>query len=305
MAASIRQILKGETRSVSRLLTHIENRDASIRPLLKALFPYTGKARLIAVTGPAGAGKSTLVSQLITAFRGKRKSVGVLAVDPSSPFTGGAILGDRLRMQTHFLDREVFIRSLATRGTWGGISPALFDAIHLLDASGKDVILIETVGVGQDEVAIARLTDLVLLVLAPGIGDDVQLMKAGLLEIGDIVVVNKGDLRESQSFYRQLKEALSPRPILKVTAEKGKGIHDLISLLEKQLPSPIFEREKQIGFIREELRTLLREAYGRAISEVFFEESAIEAILNRRRDPYAVIDAWLRRQKLMPSFSTP
>jgi LAO/AO transport system kinase len=293
--AWVRKILKGDVRSASRLLTLVENQDPSALPLLRRLFRHTGKATLIGVTGPAGAGKSTLINQLITALRQEKRSVGVLAVDPTSPLSGGAILGDRLRMHPHFLDREVFIRSLATRGAWGGISPALFNAIHILDAMGKERILIETVGVGQDEVEIAHLADVVILVLSPGMGDEVQLMKAGLLEIGDVVVVNKGDLKESQQLFDQFQEMIPDRPILKVAAEKGEGLPMLLSEIGKQLTRMEPRQARRKSFITEELRTFLRERIGETILKTSFDEKEIEAILLRKRDPYGLIRSWMKR----------
>lgn len=293
----IRKILEGDVRSASRLLTLVENQDPSALPLLKTLFRHTGKATLIGVTGPAGAGKSTLINQLIAALRQEKRSVGVLAIDPTSPLSGGAILGDRLRMHPHFLDPDVFIRSLATRGAWGGISPALFNAIHILDAMGKEMILIETVGVGQDEVEIAHLADMVVLVLSPGMGDEVQLMKAGLLEIGDVMVVNKGDLKESQQLFYQLKETIPDRPILKVAAEKGEGLSALLSEIGKQLSRAEPRRARRKGFITEELRTLLRETIGRSVLKASFDEKEVEAVLLRKRDPYGLIRSWMRKGK--------
>lgn len=293
----IRKILEGDVRSASRLLTLVENQDPSALPLLKTLFRHTGQATLIGVTGPAGAGKSTLINQLITAFRQEKRSVGVLAIDPTSPLSGGAILGDRLRMHPHFLDREVFIRSLATRGAWGGISPALFNAIHILDAMGKERILIETVGVGQDEVEIAHLADVVVLVLSPGMGDEVQLMKAGLLEIGDVVVVNKGDLKESQPLFYQLKEMIPDRPILKIAAEKGDGLPALLSEVGKQVSKTEPRQARRKSFIVEELRTLLRETIGQTVLKTSFDERAVDAILLRKRDPYGLIRSWMKRER--------
>ena len=292
----VRRILKGDVRSASRLLTLIENHDRAARPLLKALFPHTGQANLIGITGPAGAGKSTLINRMITSFRREKRSIGVLAVDPTSPRSGGAILGDRLRMHPHFLDREVFIRSLATRGAWGGISSALFDAIHLLDAMGKEIILIETVGVGQDEVEIARLADVVVLVLAPGMGDEVQMMKAGLLEIGDVVVVNKGDRKESRELLRQLREIIDDRPLIKISAEKGEGLPLLLSEVEKIGADAAFRRARRRGFIEEELRTHLRERLGERVLETSFDARKIEEILLRKRDPYGLIQSWMKRE---------
>lgn len=296
--AWVRKILEGDVRSASRLLTLVENQDPTAIPLLKTLFRHTGNATLIGITGPAGAGKSTLINQLITALRKEKRSVGVLAIDPTSPLSGGAILGDRLRMHPHFLDREVFIRSLATRGAWGGISPALFNAIHILDAMGKETILIETVGVGQDEVEIADLADVVVLVLSPGMGDEVQLMKAGLLEIGDVVVVNKGDLKESRRLFYQLQEMIPDRPIVKVAAEKGEGLPLLLSKIGRALTDAGPKRERRKRFIIEELRTLLRETIGKSVLKVSFDEKEVEAILLRKRDPYGLIRSWMKKGKI-------
>ncbi len=302
-AAWVRQILKGDVRSASRLLTLVESHDPSARPLLKALFPHTGKATLIGITGPAGAGKSTLINQMITLFRRVNRSVGVLAVDPTSPLSGGAILGDRLRMHPHFLDREVFIRSLATRGAWGGISSALFDAIHILDAMGKEIILIETVGVGQDEVEIARLADVVVLVLSPGLGDEVQMMKAGLLEIGDVVVVNKGDRREARELLHSLREIIDDRPLIKISAEKGEGLPLLLSEIEKASADPDSRHIRRKSFIEEELRTHLREMLGERILQTSFNARKIEEILLRKRDPYGLVQSWIKRERLNPNTS--
>ena len=292
----IESLLQGDVRSVSRLLTWVERRDPAARPLLKALYPHTGKASLIGVTGPGGSGKSTLINRMISAFRRKRQSVGVLAVDPSSPLSGGAILGDRLRMHQHFLDKDVFIRSLATRGALGGLSPALFDAIHILDAMGKDIILIETIGAGQDEVEIAQLAEVVLLVLAPGMGDDIQIMKAGLLEIGDLIAVNKTDLPGGDQLAQQLEEIDPGRPVVKVAAEKGEGLSRLGSLLEKALEGADRDQTKKIRFVKEELERLLQETLFVEEDAAPFSEAHIEAVLSRKKDPYSLVDAWVKRK---------
>lgn len=296
-AAWIDKILRGDIRSASKLLTLIENRDRTALPLLRALYPHTGKARLIGVTGPAGVGKSTLINRLISAFRKKRRTVGVLAVDPTSPLTGGAILGDRIRMSSHFLDRGVFIRSLAARGSWGGISPALFDAIHVLDAMGKEVILIETIGVGQDEVEIARLAETLLLVLSPEIGDEVQTLKAGLLEIGDILVVNKADFKTADRLVRQLHEAAPHRPIIRVAAEKGEGLSELVGQIEKEWANDERRRMRKTEFTGEELRWLLRERLFQK-SEDPFEAGEIDEVSTRKRDPYSLVRSFMRRKGL-------
>lgn len=293
---AVEAVLRGDIRFVSRLLTLVEQRDPAARPLLKALYPHTGKARLIGVTGPGGSGKSTLINRVISAFRQKHQSIGVLAVDPSSPFSGGAILGDRLRMHQHFLDKGVFIRSFATRGALGGLSPALFDAIHVLDAMGKEIILIETIGAGQDEVQIAQLAETVLLVLAPGMGDGVQIMKAGLLEIGDVIAINKADLPGGDLLFQQLQEMSPERPVIKVTAETGEGVSRLISRLEKGFEGADGNRTKNISFVKKELQWLLQETLLTKEDPYPFTEARIQAILFRKEDPYSLVDDWIQRR---------
>ncbi len=295
----VRGVLQGEVRSASRLLSLIAGRRPEARDVLKLLYPHTGKARLLGVTGPAGVGKSTLIDRLITGFRNKKLSVGVLAIDPSSPFTGGAILGDRLRMHRHFLDREVFIRSLATgrvklgekTAMWGGISPELFDAIHVLDAMGKAVIIIETLGAGQDEVEIARLAETLLLVLAPGIGDEVQALKAGLLEIGDVLAINKGDLAATSILAQTLESLEAQRPMFQVSAESGKGMTILLSALQKKMKANGSDPAKKKRFIREELSVFLQEKILIAQEETCFSDKTLEAILKRTKNPYSLIES--------------
>ena len=294
------KILKGDIRSASKLLTLIEDRDPAAVPVLETLYPHTGHAALIGVTGPAGAGKSALINHLISAFRQKKKSVGVLAIDPSSPLSGGALLGDRLRMRDHLTDKEVFIRSLATRGAWGALSYALFDAVHALDALGKDILFIETVGAGQDEVQIAQLAETVLLILSPGLGDEVQILKAGLLEIGDIVVVNKGDLPEAKSLYRQIREWTRDRPVLLTSASKEEGLSALVSVIEKRSLQKENLTTRKSHFVREELLSRLREAFMESLPP--FSEEEIEAIRLRRENPYSFIRAWLKKGAVKNSF---
>ncbi|MFQ5598207.1 MAG: methylmalonyl Co-A mutase-associated GTPase MeaB [Nitrospiria bacterium] len=289
---SVQAILSGDVRAVSKLLTRIEDRRPEIFPLLKALYPYTGRAKLLGVTGPVGVGKSTLINRLIDAFREKKRSIGVLAVDPSSPFTGGAILGDRLRMHRHFLDQDVFIRSFSARGWRGGLGPALFDAILVLDAMGKDIILIETIGVGQDEVQIVGMAETVLLVLAPGMGDEVQAMKAGLYEIGDVIVVNKGDFPESAAFFQQMKTFDPERKILKVSAEHGSGIGPLFTHLGRTLKKNHSNPTKKRAILKEALQSYLHERFFNAQNVISFTDDAIDPILLRKADPYGLVDAW-------------
>ena len=206
------EIRAGDVRALSRAVSAIENRAGEAEALLKLLFPHTGRAFRVGITGAPGTGKSTLVDRLTAQYRSEKKSVGIIAVDPSSPFTGGAILGDRIRMQGHSADEGIFIRSMATRGYLGGLAQSTGDATLLLDAAGKDMILVETVGVGQGEIEIVRLADCTLVVLVPGMGDDVQNLKAGLMEIGDIFVLNKSDREGAGRFEEQLRAILQLVP---------------------------------------------------------------------------------------------
>lgn len=204
----VRRALDHEIRAVSRLISIVEDRGEGFEEVYGAIYPHTGRAHIIGITGPPGSGKSTLVDKLALEYRSQGRRVGIVAVDPTSPFTGGAILGDRLRMQRHALDEGVFIRSMGTRGRLGGLSRATSGAVDVLDASGFDVVLIETVGVGQSEVEIASLADTVLLVQVPGLGDDIQVIKAGIMEIGDVFVVNKKDRPGVDRVVAEIRMAL-------------------------------------------------------------------------------------------------
>ena len=209
------RVLAGEVRAASRLMRRIDDEDPAATPDLQALFPRTGRAYVLGITGSPGAGKSTLTDRVVARFRAQGQSVGVLAVDPTSPFSGGAILGDRIRMQAHTSDAGVFIRSLATRGSLGGLSRATGDCIRVMDAMGKDVIVVETVGVGQDEIDIAQMAHTTLLVTVPGMGDDIQAIKAGILEVADVFIVNKADLDGADRTVRELRQMLELRSALR------------------------------------------------------------------------------------------
>src|SRR5579863_4462946 len=230
------KIIAGDRRALARAATWIENRSPEAETLLRELFPRTGRAMILGVTGAPGSGKSTLCDQIAQAVRAEGKTVAVVAVDPTSPYTGGAILGDRIRMQQHHADPGVFIRSMATRGWLGGLAAATTEMTMLLDAAGFDVVLVETVGVGQDEVEIARLADVTLVVMVPGMGDDVQAIKAGIMEIADVFVINKADLAGADKLERELKSYLtlahrkdgwSPK-IVQAVATDGRGIAEIL-----------------------------------------------------------------------------
>jgi LAO/AO transport system kinase len=235
----VERIRAGEVRALARAISTIEDGGSESAALLKALFPFSGRARVIGITGAPGAGKSTLVDQLAREYRKQEHTVGIIAVDPTSPYTGGAILGDRIRMQAHHADPGIYIRSMATRGFLGGLARATNDVATVLDASGKDLVLIETVGVGQDEIDIVRLADITVVILVPGMGDDVQTIKAGIMEIADIFVINKSDREGAERVQREIRamQALAGRkdtwtpPIVKTVASEGKGVAELAAAI--------------------------------------------------------------------------
>lgn len=304
------QVRSGDVRAISRAMTAIESRSTEAEDLLRQLFARTGKAFLVGVTGAPGTGKSTLVDRMAAHYRAQKETVGVIAVDPSSPFTGGAILGDRIRMQGHASDSGVFIRSMATRGSLGGLSQATSDAALLLDAAGKHFVLIETVGVGQGEVEIARLADCTIVVLVPGMGDDVQSLKAGVMEIADIFVVNKADHEGVDKFEQQLRAILQlvperdgwKPPIVLTIATENKGIDELareIGRFREHDAGHKGDKPREIALWRERLLNLLRERLTlRAIDGLpggDYLNSLAADVAARKKDPYAAVNEIIER----------
>jgi len=300
------RVLQGEIRAAARLMRDIDDGLKSAVEELKVLYPHTGNAFIIGITGPPGAGKSTLVDQLTAAFRKRGKTVGIVAVDPTSPFTGGAILGDRIRMNRHADDEDVFIRSLATRGHLGGISRSTSDVVNVLDAMGKDIIIIETVGVGQDEVEIVKMAHTTVVVMVPGLGDDIQAIKAGILEIGDVFVVNKADRDGAERTASDLALMLEMNPdkdrkwlpkVLKTEASRNVGVEELVAELEthrKYLHESgaikhLLEEKNATLFLEILKERLFTEVYGHIHVNGTFRQ-IMEALMTRRKDPYTAVE---------------
>jgi LAO/AO transport system kinase len=298
----IKRVLKGNVRTVALLMSLIENGDPKVKAVLRAIYPHTGRAHVIGVTGAAGTGKSSLIDRMTAEYRRRRKMVGILAVDPTSLFSSGAVLGDRVRMRDHFIDEGVFIRSFATRGSSGGVSAAVREAIHLLDAAGKEVIFVETIGVGQDQLEIAALAQMVVVVLTPQMGDEVQAMKAGLAEIADILVVNKADLSGADETVQQLKALFADEDfhLLAVSAIKDQGIDLLVDRIEehrkKSLDNGKYQR-RQLSLSRQELLSLLREKVFAELAKKIGDDSLeaqVKLIAERQIDPYSAVDKLAR-----------
>ncbi|HKD45074.1 MAG TPA: methylmalonyl Co-A mutase-associated GTPase MeaB [Candidatus Angelobacter sp.] len=301
----VERIRTGDVRALARAISAIEDARPESLALLKALFPLSGRARVIGLTGSPGAGKSTLVDQMAREYRKQERTIGIIAVDPTSPYTGGAILGDRIRMQSHHADPGIYIRSMATRGFLGGLARATTDVATVLDASGKDLVLIETVGVGQDEVDIVRLADITVVMLVPGMGDDVQTIKAGIMEIADIFVINKSEREGADRVEREIRamQTLSHRndkwtpPVVKTVALEGKGVTELIRAIanyDQFLVDNKLLLKKKIGSWRERLVEMLREALVQRLLEERLPEEEIARlaaeIAEHRRDPYSLVE---------------
>jgi LAO/AO transport system kinase len=306
---SIGQLRSGDVRALARAISTVENRAPGWSELLKALFAHSGKARVLGLTGSPGAGKSTLVDQLARFYRKENRTVGIIAVDPTSPYTGGAILGDRIRMQDHFSDPGIYIRSMATRGSLGGLARTTADVTTLLDASGRDLIMIETVGVGQDEVDIVRLADITIVILVPGMGDDVQTIKAGIMEIADIFVINKSDRDGAEHVEKEIKalQSLATRrdgwtpPVIKTVASEGTGVEELagaVASYEDYLRENNLAQKRSVENWQERIVEMLRDGMlekARAqLGDGNLARLAAE-VAEHKRDPYTLVEEILRR----------
>lgn len=302
-------IITGNHRAIARAISLMENGGEESQQILRNIFPHTGRAAVIGVTGAPGVGKSTLVDKLIEKYKDINSHIGVIAVDPTSPFTGGAVLGDRIRMMRHSTDPRIFIRSMATRGCLGGIAHATGHAISILEAAGMELILVETVGVGQDEVEVVKLADLILLILSPGQGDDIQAFKAGIMEIADIYVLNKADAPETDMTEQQLKAVLemganepSIPPIIKTVATSGKGINALAREIDGKMRTkdPADKEQKKKLSLALRLKELIAERFLRDVLDSIPPsafETYIDKIFNREIDPFSAAEEIVKMSK--------
>jgi LAO/AO transport system kinase len=293
-----RSILTGNSVMAARVLSLIEKSDPIASEVMKRLYSHTGRARMIGITGSAGTGKSSLIDQMIAEFRRRKKNLGILTVDPSSPFSGGALLGDRLRMRGHFLDPGVFIRSLATRNGLGSLPSSIFAAAQLLDAMGKEYILIETIGIGQNQVDIAQIVDTVIVVTTPAGGDEIQALKAGFLEIADILVMNKSDLPGAEQMVSHLAELFGATglPLFRTSALRNEGIAPLIDAIEKRTPELEFKanrKQQKLKISRAQMFILVRDRLMARLEAKLGDheiEQWVQRIANNDTDPYTAAE---------------
>jgi LAO/AO transport system kinase len=310
------RILQGDVRATARLIREIDDGVPAAQNILKELYPHTGKAYVVGITGAPGVGKSTLVDRFIQHLRAKGKTIGVVAVDPTSPFTGGAILGDRVRMQRHSTDEGVFIRSLATRGHFGGLTPSTRSVVNVLDAMGKDIILLETVGVGQDEVEVVRTAHTTIIMVIPGMGDEIQAIKAGILEVGDLFVINKADREGADQTFRELKSMLEMDkreerdrswvpPVIKTDAIKDAGVEEVLEAVERHREHLLEEGGRQLEIrmhkkYKMELLDLLKyriiESFLADIEENGGLDALLEEMAQKKFDPYSACDYILKNR---------
>jgi len=309
MQQLVAELLQGKKRAAARLISLVENDEPQKRELLKEIYPYTGKAYIVGITGAPGSGKSSLTDRLLQKMRSNGLTVGVIAVDPSSPFSGGAILGDRIRMQDHALDENVFIRSMGTRGSLGGLSRTTREAIQVLDAFGKDIVIVETVGVGQSEVDIVRTADTTLVMLTPAGGDSVQTLKAGIMEIADIFVINKADLPGAEKTETEIKAMLDMKnsnkwrpPVVTTVATINEGIDNLWealqqhrSYLEESGRLMEIRRQRVRRELTEQVEYLVKNKIWSQVKDTIELNDMVEKILSRRLDPYSAASELLEK----------
>lgn len=304
------KVLKGDPRAIARLITLAENNDPAAISAMKDIHSHTGRAHVVGITGVTGSGKSTLISELTRVFRKQGKKVGIIAIDPTSPFSGGALLGDRIRMMELATDDGVFIRSMGTRGMLGGLTSAVYDVVEILDASGKDIVIIETVGVGQAEVDVVKIADTTLVVLVPGLGDVIQTIKAGIMEIADIYVVNKADRPDVDQTVAEIQslvdivcsEKKRIIPIVKTIAKQNKGINELVNEIKKHenflKKSKTFATQRKIRYEAELVEIIRKRLMNFIFDESTFKErveALIEQIIDKKIDPHSAAEEILSK----------
>lgn len=307
----IQKMVSGDKRALGKIITLMEEDSSSSAYIVSKIYPLTGKAYILGITGPPGSGKSSIVDKLVSCYRNENLKVGVIAIDPTSPFTGGAILGDRIRMRSHYTDKNVFIRSMATRGTLGGLSRATSDSVKALDAFGNDVIIIETVGAGQVEVDIVKVADTVVVVSVPDMGDTIQKLKAGIMEIGNIFAVNKADIDGAEKCILEIKMMLELSetkngwvpPIVKTFGDRDNGANELYEAIKnhhKYLLESGRQEKKKIARGKVDLIYILQNLFIKKFYEAINEEELEELgkkIANREKDPYTIIEELIPRLK--------